>query len=88
MITLFQVINGLRALPLLGNLVKNKRSLSRQGGSKIWRFAPLLLVTFENLRKSSVMFGSCQMHPIVPKISIHNFKGQHREDTFKQKDHD
>lgn len=58
---LFQVINGLRALPLLGNLVKNKCSLSRQGGAKIWRFAPLLLATFENLRESSVMFGSLQM---------------------------
>lgn len=58
---LFQVINGLRALPLLGNLVKDKCSLSRQGGAKIWCFAPLLLATFENLRESSVMFGSRQM---------------------------
>ena len=58
---LFQVINGLRPLPLLGNLVKNKCSLSRQGGAKIWRFAPLLLATFENLLESSVMFGIRQI---------------------------
>ena len=29
-----------------------------------------------------------KVHPIVPKISTHNFKGQHREDAFEQKDHD
>ena len=56
MITLFQVVNGLRALPLLGNLVKNKRLLSQQGGANIWRshhyfWQPLKI--FGNLRLCS-----------------------------------
>ena len=62
MITIFQVINGLRALPLLGNFVGiNFLYLYTVAPRSVWRFTPLFLVTFENLREFSAMFGSRQM---------------------------